>query len=98
MEISKCSNIRTPSCLRVSYHHLPEQHCFKITGQLIASCWLYLPIFYKSNYKGTKKGGKCMFKKLATLMTFEGTCFCPIIPSNIQMFLNIDMHVDVFLV
>lgn len=39
-----------------------------------------------------------MFKKLATLMTFEGTCFCPIIPSNIQMFLNIDMHVDVFLV
>lgn len=39
-----------------------------------------------------------MFKKLATLMTFEGTCFYPTIPSNIQMFLNIDMHVDVFLV
>lgn len=37
-------------------------------------------------------------KKLAILTSFEGTYFFPIIPSNVQMFPNIDMHVDFLLV
>lgn len=37
-------------------------------------------------------------KKLATLKSLEGTCFFPTIPSNVQMFPNIDMHVDFLLV
>lgn len=37
-------------------------------------------------------------KKLATLTSFEGTCFFLTIPSNVQMFPNIDMHVDFLLV